>query len=171
MDVMDAIRQRRSVRDYEDRPVPEEVLRKVLEAARLSPSARNGQDRRFIVVRDREQRLRLARAARGQPQVAAAPVVIAAVATKPEYVMPCGVPAFPVDLAIALDHMTLVAVEEGLGTCWIGGFYQDEARGVLGVPESYTVALLLTLGWPRIVPEARPRHALEDIVCHETFRE
>ena len=88
MKVMDAISQRRSIRDYEDKPVPEEKLNRILEAARLSPSARNNQDRRFIVVRDKEKRLELSRATGGQPHIAQAPVVIAAVGTKPEYHMP-----------------------------------------------------------------------------------
>jgi len=130
MCIMEVIKQRRSIRDYEDRPVPEEKLNRILEAARLSPSARNSQDRKFIVIREKEQRRKLAQSAGHQPHVAKAPVLIAAVGTKPEYHMPNGVPAYPVDLAIALDHMTLVAVEEGLGTCWIGGFSQEIAQAL-----------------------------------------
>ena len=103
MYIMEAIKQRRSTRDYEDRPVPEEKLNRILEAARLSPSARNSQDRKFIVIRGKEQRRKLAQSAGHQPHVAKAPVLIAAVGTKPEYHMPNGVPAYPVDLAIALD--------------------------------------------------------------------
>jgi nitroreductase len=170
MDVMEAIRNRRSIRDYEDRPVPEDKLTRILEAARLSPSARNSQDRSFIVVRDKEQRHKLARAAGHQRHLTEAPVIIAAVGTKPEYHMPNGVPAYPVDLAIALDHMTLVAVEEGLGTCWIGGFDQEIAKRALDVPDEYVIAALLTLGFPKALPEAKPRRALEDIICHDRFR-
>ena len=171
MDVLHAIGERRSIRDYENKPVPEEMLSRLLEAARLSPSARNSQDRRFVIVRDEEQRRKLAQAAEHQPHVAEAPVLIAAVGTRPEYHMPNGVPAYPVDLAIALDHMTLVAVEEGLGTCWIGGFSQEKAREALGIPNRYTIAVLLTLGFPRTMPEAKPRKALDDIVCYERFSE
>ena len=85
MNIMEVIEQRRSVRDYEDNPVPDENLSRILEAGRLSPSARNSQDRKFVVVRDKGQRLALARAAGGQSHVAKAPVVIAAVGTRPEY--------------------------------------------------------------------------------------
>lgn len=123
------------------------------------------------MVRDRGQRLALAHAAGGQPHVAKAPVVIAAVGTKPEYHMPNGVQACPVDLAIALDHMTLVAVEEGLGTCWIGGFSQESAKEALNVPDKYTIAALLTLGFPKTIPEPRPRKTFEDAVCYESFEE
>lgn len=171
MELMDAIRNRRSIRDYEEKPVPEEKLTRILEAARLSPSARNSQDRRFIVVRDRGQRRELARAAEQQGHLALAPVVIAAVGTNSDYHMPNGVPAYPVDLAIALDHMTLVAVEEGLGTCWIGGFNQEIAKKALGVPDEYVIAALLTLGFPKTIPEAKPRNPLKDIVYHDRFRE
>ena len=171
MEVMEAIRNRRSIRDYEDRPVPEDKLTRLLEAVRLSPSARNSQDRKFIVVRDKEQRRELAQAAGHQRHLTTAPVVIAAVGTKPEYHMPNGVPAYPVDLAIALDHITLVAVAEGLGTCWIGGFNQEIAKRALGVPDEYVIAALLTLGIPKALPEAKPRRALEDIVCHDRFRD
>ena len=171
MHIMEVIKQRRSIRDYKDRPVPDEKLNRILEAARLSPSARNSQDRKFIVIREKEQRLKLAQSAGHQPHVAKAPVLIAAVGTKPEYHMPNGVPAYPVDLAIALDHMTLVAVEEGLGTCWIGGFSQEMAKEVLRVPDNYTIGALLTLGFPKTIPDSKPRKTFEDTVCHESFRE
>jgi len=171
MGLLNVIRERRSVRDYEDKPVGEETMSRMLEAARLSPSARNSQDRKFVVVRDKEQRRKLAHAAGHQSHVAEAPVLIAAVGTKPEYHMPNEVPAYAVDLAIALDHMTLVAVEEGLGTCWIGGFSQERAREALGIPDRYTIAALLTVGFPKTIPEAKPRKGLQDVVCYDTFSE
>jgi len=171
MNAMEVIKQRRSIRDYEDRPVPEEKLNRILEAARLSPSARNSQDRKFVVIREEEQRRKLAQSAGHQQHVAKAPVLIAAVGTNPEYHMPNGVPAYPVDLAIALDHMTLIAVEEGLGTCWIGGFSQEIAKEVLNVPDGCTIAALLTLGFPKTIPDLKPRKTFEDTVCHESFRE
>ena len=119
MDLMEIIKKRRSVRDYKDIPVPEDKLLKVLEAARLAPSGGNSQLWKFIVVKDGKRRQQLAKAASGQAFVAQAPVVIAAVALMPERIQQCGVPAYAVDLAIAVDHMTLAAVNEGLGTCWI----------------------------------------------------
>lgn len=169
MDVMEAIRKRRSVRSYKQEPVPDEKLTKILEAARLAPSARNSQSWKFVVVKDPERRKKLAKAAAGQSFVGEAPVVIAAVALQPEYVMRCQVPAYAVDLAIAVDHMTLVAVEEGLGTCWIGAFYQDKVRKILNIPEKYKVVALLPLGFP--ADEAREKHrkSLAEIVCYESF--
>lgn len=171
MELTEAIRERQSIRDYEDRPVPEEKLGKVLEAARLAPSASNRQRWKFIVVREAKRRQELARAAGGQTHLARAPVVIAAVATMPDYVMRCGVPAYAVDLAIAIDHMTLAAVDEGLGTCWIGAFSQEEARNILEVPEDYRIVTLLPLGFPRQAGREKVRKSLDEIVCYETFKE
>jgi nitroreductase len=171
MDVYSAIRERRSVRAYRPDPVPEEVLGRILEAARLAPSAKNLQPWKLVVVRDPERRRRLAEAAMGQDFVAEAPVVIAAVALDPERVMRCGVPSYAVDVAIAVDHLTLAAVQEGLGTCWIGSFSQDEVRRILGIPERYRVVALLPLGYPADEPLPKYRKELSELVCHETFRE
>lgn len=171
MELTETIRTRQSIRDYEDRPVPEEKLQRVLEAARLSPSASNRQERKFIVVRDSQRRRALAHAAGGQAHIANAPVVIAAVATMPEYVMRCGVPAYAVDVAIAVDHITLAAVDEGLGTCWVGAFSQEEARDILNVPDKYRIVTLLPLGFPCDTEKARLRKPLDEVVCYETFRE
>ncbi len=170
MEVMDAIGNRRSIRGYEDTPVPEDKLDRVLEAARLSPSARNSQDREFVVVRDAAQRQKLAGAASHQAFVTQAPVLIAAIATNPEYRMPNGVQAYPLDVGIALDHITLAAVEEGLGTCWIGGFSQEVARDVLNVPDSHVVAAILTLGFPSWVPGATPRRPGDEVFHYERFK-
>ncbi len=171
MDVAEAIEKRQSIRDYRDTAVPEGKLKKVLEAARLSPSASNRQDRKFVVVRDRGRRQELSEASSGQRQVREAPVVIAAVATRPEYVMMCGVPAYAVDVAIAVDHMTLAAVNEGLGTCWIGAFSQERVREILQVPDEYLVVALLSLGFLRSPGNPKTRKPLDEIVSFETFGE
>jgi nitroreductase len=122
MEVMDEIRKRHSVRSYQSREVEEEKLKRVLDAGRLAPSAGNRQEWRFIVVREKETRTKLMAAAGGQSFVAQAPVVIAACAETDNRVMLCGQPAYPIDVAISVDHMTLQSVKEGLGTCWIGAF-------------------------------------------------
>jgi nitroreductase len=169
MRVLEAIKERRSVRSYKNLPVPDDKLTRVLRGARLAPSAGNRQPWKFIVVKDGEKKRALAKASAGQGFVGEAPVVIAAVAIGPERLMTCGVPSYAVDLAIAVDHMTLVAAEEGLGTCWIGAFSQDEVRHLLEVPESHTVVAVLPLGYPADSPRPKTRKALEEIVCYETF--
>ena len=169
MELMQVIVKRQSIRDYEERPVPEEKLLKVLEAARMAPSASNRQPYKFIVVRDSRRRQELARAAGGQAHIARAPVVIAAVSTMPDYVMRCGVPAYAVDLAIAVDHMTLAAADEGLGTCWIGAFSQEEVKEILKVPKNCRVVTILPLGYPRGSGMPKVRKSLDEIVCYESF--
>ena len=171
MEVRKAIEKRNSIRAYEDKPVPEELLLKVLEAARLAPSGRNSQAWKFIVVRDDDRRQALGYASGGQPHVHMAPVIIAAVATEPEFVMACGIHAHPVDLAIAIDHMTLAAVDLGLGTCWIGAFSQDEVKSFLEVPEKYKFVSLLTLGYPSETGRPKMRKTLEEIVCYDKYEE
>ena len=171
MELKEAIRKRQSIRDYDDKPVPEEKLKSVLEAARLAPSASNRQPWIFVVVKERKRRQELAQAANGQTFISEAPIIIAAVATNVEDIMKCGVPSYAVDLAIAIDHITLAAVDEGLGTCWIGAFSQQRVREILGIPAKYRVVTLLPLGFPRREKEIKVRKALEEIVCYETFKE
>jgi nitroreductase len=167
MDVAKAIRDRRSVRSYENKDIPQEVLQKVIEAARLAPSANNRQPWKFVVVRDEAKRKALAKAAKEQQFVAEAPVVIAAVALEPTRVMTCGVPTYAVDLAIAVDHMTLAAVDQGLGSCWIGAFYQEDVKKLLEIPDECKVSTLLTLGYPRDQARFKNRKPLDEIVCYE----
>ncbi len=170
MAVLKVIKNRYSVRAYQDRAVAPEVLQTVIEAARLAPSARNMQDWRFVVVQDAARRQQLMAAANNQAFVAKAPVVIACCATQPDYVMRCGQRTAPIDLAIAIDHMTLQAVEEGLGTCWIGSFYEDQVKTILGIPDEVVIIELLTLGYPADTPPAsKHRQPLAEIVAYEKW--
>ncbi|MCK4255621.1 nitroreductase family protein [candidate division WOR-3 bacterium] len=169
MDVRDAIKNRFSVRSYLNKPVEDEKLALVLDAARLAPSARNKQSWKFIVIKDKIIRQKLIDAAAGQQFVAEAPVVIAAVSTEPSYVMRCGIPAYSVDLAIAVDHMTLQAVELGLGTCWIGAFYQDKVKEILQIPDEYKVVALLPLGYPTVLSAEKNRKSKDAVFSYEKF--
>ena len=165
MNVLEAIRERRSVRAYLDRPIEESELMSVLEAGRLAPSARNTQEWKFVVVRDAALKERLAEAARGQGFVAQAAAVVAACAVQSDHIMSCGHPAHLINLAIAVEHMALAARELGIGSCWIGAFDQDAVKEVLGIPDSVVVVQLLVLGYPADWPTPTPRKALEQVVC------
>jgi len=169
MNVYEAINKRRSVRAYQDKPIPENILTKILDAARIAPSAKNRQQFKLIVVKDSQTRKKLVEAANNQQFVGEAPVVIAAVGLTPNDKMRCDIPTDPVDVAIVMDHITLAAVEEGLGTCWIGSFYQDKVREILGIPSSCKVVELLTLGYPSDSPKPKSRKSLDEIVCYEKF--
>jgi len=171
MNVYEAVEKRRSVRVYKDEDVSERKLKKILEAGRLAPSAHNSQEYKFIVVKDAKKRKELAEAASGQKFIAQAPVIIIAVSLNPGHLMGSEVPAYAMDLAIALDYMTLVAVEEELGTCWIGAFSQEKVKKVLNIPDTYQVAALLPLGIPDDEPGVKSRKKTEELVCYEEFSE
>jgi nitroreductase len=170
MDVFEAIAARKSVRAFLDKPVGDDLLEKVLHAARLAPSARNAQEWRFVVVRDRALRERIAVQAARQPFVGAAGVLLACCAVTDGRIMRCGQPAYTIDVAIAMDHLSLAAAALGLGTCWIGSFDESIVRQILGIDPAVRVVQLMPLGWPADpspVPKTRLR--LEEIVRRERW--
>ncbi len=163
MGIIEEIAGRRSVREYAGRPVEEEKLARVLEAGRLAPTARNQQDWRILVTEGALKEKLVEAASPHQPFLHQAPVILAACALNTSYVMRCGQPAYPIDLAIVLDHMSLQAVREGLGTCWIGSFSEAQAKLALGVPDAVRIAALMSLGYPARLPGARPRKPGEEL--------
>ena len=168
--VYEAISARKSVRVFRDEDVSEAVITRLLEAARSAPSANNLQEWRFVVVRNPETRKKLSQAARGQKFVATAPVVFACCAETDNHVMTCGQLSYPIDVAIATDHITLCATAEGLGTCWIGAFYEDKVKKILGIPLQMRVVALLPIGYPQDpTPVIKNRLPLEKIVKYEMW--
>ena len=167
--VMDAIRTRKSIRAFLVKPVEDERLNKVLEAGRLAPSASNRQEWRFVIVRQPETRKKLAAVVDGHSAfVRQAPVIIAACADTYGHIMKCGQLCYPMDVAIALDHMTLAAVELGLGTCWIGSFEEKTVKEILGIPERIRLLELMPLGYPADPsPVVKKRLPLNRIVKYE----
>ena len=135
MSILNVIKQRRSVRRYKADPVPDDVLHRVLEAARFSPSGKNLQPWKFILVDDETLKRRLAEASVGQYFVAEAPLVIVACAFPDKCYSRMGnyMKSWPVDVAIAVEHLMLQAQEERLGTCWIGAFEEDEVKSLFRV--------------------------------------
>ena len=170
MALLKQIQQRYSVRSYQKRPVEKEKLETILQAARLAPSAKNIQEWRFIVVQDTDTRKKLRVAANNQAFVGEAPVVIVCCTAISDYVMRCGHLAYPIDVAIAMEHMALQAVEEGLGTCWVGSFYEDQVKAILAIPATARVVELLTLGYQSDTLRDKSRLALEQIACHERWQ-
>ena len=149
MDVYPAVKTRKSVRAYLDKPVEEDKIKRILDAARLAPSASNRQEWRLVVVRDRLMREKVATAANNQHFVAETPVIIVACAEGVDHIMPCGQSSYPIDIAIILDHITLLAVQEGLGTCWIGAFDEGKIKRLLGIPQNIRIVELMPLGYPK----------------------
>ncbi|MBN2051241.1 MAG: nitroreductase family protein [Spirochaetales bacterium] len=171
MDIHELIRIRKSVRSYLPKPVEPEKLEKIFHSVRLAPSANNRQEWRFILVQDKETRRLLKTAAANQSFVEEAPVVLACCAETDGRYMRCGIESYKIDVAIAVDHLTLAAAAEGLGTCWVGAFYPDQVREILHIPPAIEVVELLTLGYPKdpglIEKERLP---LEKILYKETWK-
>ncbi len=165
MEYTEVIRKRRSIRGYRPDPVPPEKLDRILEAARIAPSATNAQPIRLIVVSDPAVKEAL-RAAYDKPWFVAAPLVIAGcVDPSKAWKRADGFNAAEVDLAIAFDHLTLAAADEGLGTCWVCNFDEEKAKAALGVPAGIRLIAMTPLGFPDSRVATRPfaRKTMEQI--------
>ena len=174
MHVYEAIHTRRSVRKYRPDSIPQEVLTRVLDAARIAPSGSNRQPTRLIVVTDDEIKAKLIPMCHDQAFVASAPVVIVACGrdikyNRGEWMGRC---AMIVDVVIAVDHLTLAARAEGLGTCWIGSFSDEQVKAILRIPEGWHVIALTPLGSPTGQPfvDTTDRKPLEEIVFYDTWQ-
>ena len=132
--ILKEIVERYSVRKYLDKDVEEEKLREVLEAGRLAPSACNYQPWKFIVVRDKEIRKKIAEPTTWAKFIAEAPVLIVACKVRDGFLMGGWYDSAILDIGIALDHMTLQATHLGLGTCWIGDFNEKLVKELLEIP-------------------------------------
>ena len=171
MSVLDVIKERRSVRSYKPDPIPEDVLQRVLDAARFSPSGKNLQPWKFILVNDENLKRRLAEASVGQYFVAEAPLVIVACAFPDKCYSRMGnyMKSWPVDVAIAIEHLMLQAQEEGLGTCWIGAFEEEDVKAILDIPEGVRVLALTPVGYTTENPAPRGRKSLEEIISYNSY--
>lgn len=169
MDVSEAIRHRYSCRHYLDKPLEQEKLRAVLEAARHAPSAKNLQDWRFVVVTDPELKKKVAAAANNQTFLETAGAIVVA-CTVSDHVMRCGQAIGPIDVAIAVEHMCLQATELGLATCWIGSFYPEKVKPIVGIPADVTIVELLAVGYPADSPKEHRREPMETMVTFENWK-
>ena len=166
MGLLPEIKSRVSVRSFTNKPVSEAQLDRIIEAGRLAPSAKNRQSWRFVVIEDRDVRSRIREAAFGQDFVGQAPVIIALCTTNIEYKMPNGQLSYPIDLSMATSFMMLQAVHEGLGTCVVTTFREEEIKSLLTVPYSMRVVMLLAIGHPNGKSEPADRLPVERIASH-----
>jgi len=169
MTVLDAIRRRYSCRAYQDKSIEQDKLDCILEAARLAPSAKNTQDWRFVVVMDRDTKSRVA-GTTNRPEVFEKAGAIIAACSNSDYVMRCGQAIAPIDVAIALEHISLQAADLGLGTCWIGSFDADKVRQILVIPDDIIIVELMALGYPAGSKPEPKREPIEKIVCYDTWK-
>jgi nitroreductase len=164
MELWQALRERRSIRAYRPDPVSRETIAKVLEAARIAPSAANRQPWHFYAVTDPARREAL-KEAYGKEWFFGAPAVLAACARPAEaWKRGDGANYAWVDVAIAFDHLTLAAHAEGLGTCWIGAFKPEVLRRLLAIPAELEPVALTPLGYPAKAATPTERKPLGEIV-------
>ncbi len=169
MDVIAAIEARFSVRRYRRDPVPEELLERVLEAARMAPSACNRQPFRIVVIRVPGREAELGRIY-GRPWFVGAPLVIGMVAVPSEaWRRADGKLYADVDATIAMDHLILAAAGLGLGTCWVAAFDPVAAREVLALPDDVEPLAFTPLGYPAASAGAKPRRPLAELVRYERW--
>jgi nitroreductase len=176
MEVLEAIRAYRPCGEFSPRPLAPETLKKVLGAARLAPSQRNLQPWRFVVVRDDEQKRLLAQATPRGRLVAEAPAVVVAFSVEEDIPMTIGgfISAYPLDVAVAIDHLQLAATAEGLGTAWIVEFNDEKVRSVLHVPEGIHPLAIIPVGYPaepngKAKPESDGRKSPDEIIAYDEY--
>jgi len=171
MEILEAIRTRRSIRKYKSTPIPEELLKEVLSAARLAPSGVNAQPWKLIVVTDEDTKRKLIQACNGQKFIAEAPVIIVGCGFPDDAYATIGgyMNGYVMDVTIAMDHLILTAASVGLGTCWIGAFKEEKVKEVLGVPPDVKIVALTPLGYPDEAPAKRTRKDLAELVCYDKF--
>jgi nitroreductase len=162
--IIEEIVNRRSVREYSPKIIEPEKMARILEAARLAPTARNQQDWKLILVENTDIKNKLVDSATPHQQfLKGAHIIIAACALNPAYIMRCGHPAYLIDLGIVLEHVALQAVREGLGTCWIGSFDEEKAKIVLGIPQDVRIVELMSMGYPEQIPPGKARKQINDL--------
>ncbi len=170
MEVLEAITTRRSVRSYSQEPVSDEVVSRLLEAARLAPSAMNYQPWRFVVVRSMEKKERIAKSGVFGRFMSRAPVLIVACGdTRSRY--------YVHDTCIALEHVVLAATAEGLGSCWVVSFDEMTVREMLKIPQAFQVVAIVSIGYPAeewdflgsILHFFRPKKEIREIAHLEEF--
>ena len=163
MDVFEGIRTLLAVRRYQDRPVPETIIRKIVEAGRLTGSAMNLQPWHFIVVEDREVLRRLGALARSGPYTAEAPLAIVVAVEKTGYAVS--------DASRAIHSMLLAAWSEGVGSNWVGFGGLEKVNALLGVPAKLDVLAILPFGYPadRIGRGRKNRKPLRAIAHRERY--
>ena len=171
MDVFEAIQERKSIRAYQDKPIPRKTIERLLEAGRLAPSARNSEPWHFIAITNAQKRKALSKGLYAK-FIAQAPLTIIVCGDKK-----ASSDWYAVDASLAVENMVLTAVEEELGTCIVGSFKEADVKALLKIPERFKVIVLIAVGYPKekldlgskLLKLVRSRKVLNDVASEETF--
>jgi nitroreductase len=172
MNTLECIKTRRSIRKYNETPVGEDVLFKIIEAATHAPSSRNAQNWEFVIVRNETTKKRLAEACYQKEMVEQAPVAIVVCSdnNKLEAYGERGRNLFSIqNTAVAAQNLMLAAWEMGIGSCWIGGFDEIGVANAVILPSHVRPLMIIILGYPAEKPEMPKRWELKDVVRWERY--
>lgn len=170
MHVKEAIAVRRSIRQYEDKRIPEDIVTELLNSARKAPSAKNTQPHKYFVVKSEETKKRLKEyGAFEQDFVYDAPLIIVCCADPTQYPESIEIDETAekyayIDLSIAASFLVLRATELGLGTVFVAWVYRDRIKEVLNIPEKYIIPFVISVGYPAEDPDPKPRKDLSNIL-------
>jgi len=184
MEVLEAIKNRRSIRKYKSDPVDDKTLEILLEAARQAPSWANTQCWRFVTIRDDATKAQIASTIAANPALGSNPS-LNAIKTAPVLIVACAEKNISgsfqgkavtdkgdwclFDLALAMENLVLAATALGLGTVHVGLFEAQKVAEILGVPQNFCVVEMTPVGYPEYQPNARPRKPLAEIAYYERF--
>ena len=171
MSFIDIAKKRHCIRDFKDMPVEKEKILQVLEAGRIAPSAVNYQPLHFIVITDEIEKSKVAESY-ARDWFKKAPVIIAACGDHSlSWKRKDGKDHCDIDVAIAVDHMTLAAADIGLGACWVCAFDAERCHKALGLPENLEVIALMPMGYPAADyrEQEKKRKSIADVVSWERY--
>jgi nitroreductase len=163
MEVFDVVRTILAVRQYQDKPVPPDTLRRIVEAGWLTGSSMNGQPWHFIVIEDRAMLRRLGEVARSGRYIAQAPLAIVVVIEDSVYAVS--------DASRAIQSMVLAAWVEGIGSNWVGFHGLDSVKPLLDIPAELDVLAILPFGYPalKVGRGRKKRKPLAEVASREHF--
>ena len=164
MDLLELMRQRRSVRAFKQQAMPETILNQIKQAGRLAATSRNKQARRFVLVTDDQLKAQLQQEAKMQDFVKGAGVLMVGVATNKESL------GSVYDVIISMTQMEMVAVSQGLGTCWLGVYDAEVAAKLLGIPDDAKIASMMAIGYPADEDSRKEKLPEEELFSYNRYR-
>lgn len=167
MDILKTIKERRSIRRFQKKEIPEEIVEKLIEALIWAPSAGNLQSRRFYFIFNQKIKEKLVQAAFNQRFISQAPLVIVG-CTDDKIQWKYGQRGKNLysicDVSVSIENLMLLATSFGLGSCWVGAFDEGEVSRILNLPENLKPIVILPVGYPDQKPKAPPRLSKEEVI-------
>lgn len=167
MDILRAVKERRSIRDFQKKKIPQDLMKKLMEALIWAPSAGNLQSRKFYFITNETVKKLLAQAALNQNFLIEAPLVIVGCSdSRISYKYgDRGINLYAIqDVALSIMGMMLVAHENGLGTIWVGAFHEQEVAHIVRLPRHLRPVAIVAVGYPSKIPSPPPRVSIKEAV-------